>query len=143
MEKEQWLFKEALSFRCFFPHHLANARKEIVKFSIYGSRTYQDLLHLSNGERKTSQKGPQTLSQTFTQSAQPFAKMLLKGVLVEVPLVDIFRQKEAHRVYAITDDQSNTSIISPALPDWLSPFGLEWKYILSAFGCDKISHGEE
>ena len=57
MEKEQWLFKEALFFRCFYPHHLANARKENVKFSIYGSRTYQDLLHLSNVERKTSQIG--------------------------------------------------------------------------------------
>lgn len=39
MEKEKWLFKETLCFRCFFPHHLANARKENVKFSIYGSRT--------------------------------------------------------------------------------------------------------
>ena len=74
-------------FQCFLPQHLANARKEKVKFSICASRRHQDLLHLSSAERKTSSKrrrGPQTLSQTFTQSArQPFAKMFRKGILEE------------------------------------------------------------
>ena len=55
-------------------------------------------------------------------------------------LVDIYREdrpNEVHRVYAIVDDQSNTSIISTELADKLNAEGPEWKFYLSTCGGTK------
>ena len=135
------VFKETLCFHCFFPHHLANARKENVKFSICGSRRHQDLLHLSNEEREENSKKAEKATNT-----KPNVHAKCTALCKDAPegrscgkvlLVDILREEEVHRVYAITDDQSNASTISTKLPDWPNLIGLEWKYILSTYGCDK------
>lgn len=62
---------------------------------------------------------------------------------MEVLLLDIFREKEAHRVYAITDDQSNASIISTEIADGLNFFGPEWNKFSQPMDATRISNGEE
>lgn len=55
-------------------------------------------------------------------------------------LVDIFDKAKpdtTHRVYAIIDDQSNSSLISNKLADILGSRGLEEKYYLSTCGGDR------
>ena len=67
---------------------------------------------------------------------------------MEVLLVDILREKEAHRVNAITDDQSNTSIISNELPDWplglgLAPLAWSGNTFSQPLDATRKSNGEE
>ena len=135
------IMEERLCFRCFSPHHVASTCKENVKCSICGSRRHPDLLHLSTEEKKERAKEAETANEA-QENVNAKCTSICKGApgglsCSKIVLVDIYREdrpNEVHRIYAIVDDQSNTSIISTKLADKLNPEGPAWKYYLSTCG---------
>ena len=120
-EKERCLFEEGICLRCFSHHHLASVCKENVKGRICGSRKHTDLLYLSSEERKDKTRKVEKAANTEPNVNAKYTAICKDASggpsCGKIMLVDIFREEEVHRDYAILDDQSNALIISTELAD--------------------------
>ena len=88
-------------------------------------------------EEETANEGQENVYTKCTSTCKGAPSGLSCSKIV---LVDIYREDRpngVHRVHAIVDDKSNSSIISTELADKLNAEGPEWKYYLSTCGGEK------
>lgn len=145
-EKTQWIKQERLCFRCLLPKHVAKECRANVKCKKCGSDRHLVILHLDKKKEKTddsekkqsneSEKKEETDDGEEINSARTdIGCDAVGGVSCsKIVLLDIFhpsRPDNKVRVYALIDEQSNASMISPELIDKLGVVGSKEKYLLS------------
>ena len=126
-EKTQWIRQERLCFRCLLPNHIAKQCKTDIKCGACGSVRHPTLLHkvVKNAE---SDEVTTTQTRIGSNAGRNYS-------CSKIVLLNVFQQRDpltTKRVYAIIDEQSNASMISPEL---VNEFGINApheKYLLSA-----------
>lgn len=129
-EKTEWILKARLCFRCLEAKHIAKECKADIRCQKCRSDRHLALLH------KETDHGEEVKA-SCTSVCHGKGGLSCGKIL----LVDVFhesRPKELHRVYAIIDDQSNASLISPDLANQLKIEGPGEKYFLSTCSGTKV-----
>ena len=131
-EKTEWIKSAGLCFRCLAANHRAKECRADIKCSECGSDRHLALLHK---EREKSH------GEEIQSSCTAVCRDQQGGLSCsKIVLVDVFpdkRPEQVQRVYAIVDDQSNASMISPELADKLGVIGPKEKYFLSTCNSEK------
>ena len=138
-ERIDWMKREGLCFLCSVKGHLSKECKQQVQCSKCGSSRHKTILHR---ERKTPVDGEEITSKQTNIDGL----VMCGSSCSKIVLVDIFHPddiKNTIRTYTVIDEQSNASMISPALLERLGISGEREKYYLSTcsgsreakFGC--------
>ena len=128
-ERTEWLRAAGLCYRCLSKGHTARSCKESIECSICKDRRHPALLHRET-TRFPTQSGEAVDSKcTSTCNAMDGGVSCSKLLLVEVSSKE--KPHTVHRVYAIMDEQSNSSLISTELADELGASGPEERYFLT------------
>ena len=140
-ERTEWIGRVGLCFRCFREGHQAKKCKAKISCTVCGDDRHLALLHkekVSEGgkdEKNTQHKGEEDASKQITNTCTAVCGDDNGGVSCsKILLVDIVKPDERNvssRVYAIIDDQSNSSLISSELVDKLGADDPMEKYYLS------------
>ncbi|XP_078380254.1 uncharacterized protein LOC144663213 [Oculina patagonica] len=139
-EKTEWISNNRLCYRCFSRDHQAHACQSPVKCSACGDSRHPTLLHKERPQ--TTARGNETVETRCTAvcSASSGGTSCSKILLVDVFLKN--RPDFVRRVYAIIDEQSNSSLISSELAHELGVLGPQEKYYLSTCTSEKeIKYG--
>ena len=127
-ERTQWIMDARLCFRCFSNAHIASECNTPIQCTICGDKRHSALLH------KEKQPPPkpenEAVSAKCTALCEPTGGVSCSKTL----LVDVYSQRSPHltkRVYAIIDEQSNSSLVTSELADDLGAGGPLEKYFLS------------
>ena len=134
-EKTEWISNNRLCYRCFSRDHQAHSCKRQIKCGTCGDSRHPTLLHKESPQ--TTARGNEMVSTQCTAvcSASSGGTSCSKILLVDVFLKD--KPDFVRRVYAIIDEQSNSSLISSELADELGVLGLQEKYYLSTCTSEK------
>ena len=129
--KNDCILKAGLCFRCLSRGHRSTECTAVVKCAKCGDDRHPTILHREKTEttRKEHGEGVRATCTSVCQNPNSGGVSCSKIVLV-----DVFTEngtQEPYRVYAIIDDQSNASMISPNLADKLGATGPKLKYLLS------------
>ena len=134
-EKTKWIMKARLCFRCLGEGHRASSCKESVECTICKDHHHLALLHREN--QKKPDGGDKTVGVKCTSTCNvPEGGVSCSKLL----LVDVYSKQKpnkSHRIYAIIDEQSNSSLISSELADDLGAAGAEEKYYLTTCSGEK------
>ena len=140
-ERTEWIQRAGLCFRCFREGHQAKQCEAKVSCTVCGNDRHLALLHkekVSEGgkdEKNPQHEGEEDASKQITNTCTTLCGDNNGGVSCsKILLVDIVKPDEPNvssRVYAIIDDQSNSSLISSELADKLGADGPMEKYYLS------------
>ena len=132
-ERTQWLKKAGLCYRCLMQKHLAKEFKRKVKCTKCGSDRHLEMLHM---DRKKRQEEEEVSSANANVGRKTFGGVSCSKIV----LLNIFhpqRPDKIVKVYALIDEQSNASLISPKLVDELGITGTKEKYFLSTCSAKK------
>ena len=133
-EKTEWILQAGLCYRCLSEGHRARDCKQMIRCIICKDKRHNALLH------KDKQKKPEGGESVDTKCAS-LCGVSEGGIscskLVLVDVISRERPENICRVYAIIDDQSNTSLITSDLADELGPSGPEEKYHLTTCSGEK------
>ena len=127
-EKTDWVLRKKLCFRCLEPNHVANECKTTAKCSKCGSDRHPTLLHK---QREDAQLKSNCTSVCGTGGVS----------CSKIVLVDVYHQEhpqERHRVYAVMDDQSNASMVTPDLATKLKARDPPERYLLSTCNGERM-----
>ena len=113
-EKTKWILQAGLCYRCLSEGHRAKDRRQTIKCSISNDKRLNTLLHK---EKLKKPKGGESVDMKCTSLCGATEGALSCSKLVLVDVVSKERPKSICRVYAIIDDQSNTSLITSELAD--------------------------
>jgi hypothetical protein len=141
-ERTEWIQKAGLCFRCLKEGHQAKKCKAKISCSICGHDRHLALLHKEKVEKESKEEnkvnpadGEESASEQVTNKCTAVCGESNGGISCsKFLLVDIVKPdatNESCRVYAIIDDQSNSSLISSELADMLGAEGPKEKYYLS------------
>ena len=139
-EKNEWIWNNRLCFRCFSGDHQAHNCKQQIKCNTCGDNRHPTLLHKE--KPRTNARSNETVNAQCTAvcSTSSGGTSCSKVLLVDVFLKD--KSYLVRRVYAIIDEQSNSSLISSELLDELGVLGPQEKYYLSTCTSEKeIKYG--
>ena len=128
-EKTEWLRAAGLCYRCLSKGHTASSCKESIECSICKDKRHPALLHRQRGRPPTRNGEAVDSKCTSTCDAMEGGVSCSKLLLVDVSSKE--KPQAVHRVYAIMDEQSNSSLISIELADELGASGPEEKYFLT------------
>ena len=137
-ERTEWVKKAGLCFRCLAGKHRASQCRENVKCGKCESERHPTILHKDKVEKRELEEKNDGEEQvngdlqsrcTFVCQGRPGGLSCSKILLVNVYSKD--NPENTKRVYAIMDDQSNASMISPELADSLDINGPQEKYLLT------------
>lgn len=132
-EKTEWVKKAGLCFRCLVGKHRAKQCEKDVKCDKCKSSRHPTILHKEREEKSKEDDGGNNdnLQSQCTSVCQskPGGLSCSKILLVDVFLDN--RPDVKHCVYAIMDDQSNASMITPNLADQLNIESPREKYLLT------------
>ncbi|KAK3743580.1 hypothetical protein QZH41_001384 [Actinostola sp. cb2023] len=143
-DKTDWILKAGLCFLCLSHAHQAKDCTSRPSCDICGDTRYIALLHK---ERATQPPpGEANEAEEVNSKCTAVCRERKGGVSCsKIVLVDVSvkaRQNTSKRVYAIIDDQSNTSLISSELADALGADGPTEKYLLSTCSSsDQVKYG--
>ena len=137
-ERTQWIKDARLCFRCFSSTHIASRCNVPIKCTICGDRRHSALLHKERppahkSEPKSENEG---VNPKCTTLCGPSGGVSCSKTL----LVDVYSKSNPHlskRIYAIIDEQSNSSLVTSELADHLGARGLPEKYFLSTCSGEK------
>ena len=137
-EKTDWILRAGLCFRCLTSGHVAReCKKQDVKCSICGDERHITLLHKEK-QPSTEFCGDENevnTKCTSTCRVNEGGVSCSKIVLVDVYCTD--NPEIVRRVYAILDEQSNSSLISSELADDLGVNTPPERYFLSTCSGEK------
>ena len=129
--KTEYIMKAGLCFRCLSHGHRSNECPVTVKCAKCGDDRHPTVLHKEKPEEPRRKHGEEIQSVCTSLCSDSHSGGLSCSKIV---LVDVFsddQPQKFHRVYAILDDQSNASMISPRLVNKLGGSGPSLKYFLS------------
>ena len=136
-EKTEWIKGARLCFRCLFEGHQAANCKANVICSICGDDRHVALLHKAKGERtETQSSGEAEIQNRCTAICDSSGGLSCSKIV----LVDVYSREsptQIRRVYAIIDEQSNSSLISSELADDLGADGPPERYYLSTCSTER------
>ncbi|KAK3721599.1 hypothetical protein QZH41_000136 [Actinostola sp. cb2023] len=128
--KTDWIRKAGLCFRCLSSKHQAKECNTTVTCEKCNSDRHQTILHLEKRKKEIGDNGEEVrTSCTGITNTKCVSESCSKIVLV-----DVYAEKQpqlSHRVYAVLDEQSNASMISPDLADILGQTSPKENYLLS------------
>ncbi|CAB4009168.1 uncharacterized protein LOC110049208 [Paramuricea clavata] len=128
-EKTDWLRHAGRCFRCLQSKHLAKECKANIKCNKCGSKRHLDMLHMEKLKKKDNTEEDITPARTNVK-CKPISRVSCNKIV----LLEVYQQDEPDRfikVYALIDEQSNSSMISRKLADKLRIVGPKEKYFLS------------
>jgi hypothetical protein len=136
-EKMEWLKKAGLCFRCLEDKHLARNCKATIKCKKCDSDRNLVLLHRDKRENVDNKNDGEEVRATCTKLCDSNRGGLScsKIVLMDISLQD--KPDKIHRVYALVDEQSNASMITPDLANKLGINSKKEKYFLSTCSVSK------
>ena len=120
--------------RCFSPYHVASRCNTPVQCAICGDKCHSAVLHKE--KRLPSKPENETVNPKCTALCGPTGGVSCSKTL----LVDVYSRRNPHltkRVYAIVDEQSNSSLVTSELADDLGADGPLQKYFLSTCSGEK------
>ena len=129
--KNECILRAGLCFRCLSRGHRSSDCTAVVKCTKCGDDRHPTILHKDKTEATRREHGEELQTACTSVCQDPSSGGVSCSKIV---LVDIFSENQAQepcRVYAILDDQSNASMISPNLADKLGATGPNLKYFLS------------
>ena len=139
--KTEWIMRAGLCFKCLSSEHQSKDCNASVSCEKCGSSLHHTVLHLEKRRSVPEDKGEERRA-TCTAICHTRSGGLSCSKIV---LLDVFpegRPDLTHRVYAVIDDQSNASMISPSLADKLGANGPREKFLLSTCSAEKeIKYG--
>ena len=133
-ERTEWIKDTRLCFRCFSPNHVASRCNTPVQCAICGDKRHSAVLHKE--KRPPSKPENETVNPKCTVLCGPTGGVSCSKTL----LVDVYSRRNPHltkRVYAIIDEQSNSSLVTSELADDLRADGPLEKYFLSTCSGEK------
>ena len=142
-ERIDWLKQAGLCFLCSTKGHLSKECKQTVKCTKCGSSRHQTILHREkktpvDDEKKTPVDGEEKTpvdGEEITSKQTNIGESVVGGPSCsKILLLDIYHPKHAQnvvRTFAVIDEQSNASMVSPALLEKLGMSGKKEKYYLS------------
>ena len=125
-ERTQWIMNARLCLRCLSNAHIASECDTPIQCTICGDKRHSALLH--KDRRPTPRPENGAVNPKCTTLCEPTGLSCSKTLLV-----DIFNKRTPHitkRIYAIVDEQSNSSLITSELADDLGASGPLEKYFL-------------
>ena len=128
-EKTEWLLAAGLCYRCLSKRHTASDCKENIECTICKDKRHPALLHRERTRPPTRSGEPVDSKCTMACNAMEGGTSCSKMLLVIVYSKE--RPHAVRRVYAIVDEQSNSSLISTELADELGANGPEERYFLT------------
>ncbi len=129
-ERTEWIQKSGHCFRCLSDKYIAKECKTAIKCKKCGSGRHIELLHLERRKEKEESDGEEIKSScTLLCNDKSGGLSCNKIVLLDISLLT--KPDQVRRIYAILDEQSNASMISPALADMLEIDGEKEKHLLS------------
>ena len=120
--------------RHFSPNHVASRCNTPVQCAICGDKRHSAVLHKE--KRPPSKPENETVNPKCTVLCGPTGGVSCSKTL----LVDVYSRRNPHltkRVYAIVDEQSNSSLVTSELADDLGADGPLQKYFLSTCSGEK------
>ena len=129
--KNDCILRAGLCFRCLQRGHRSTECTAVVKCAKCGDERHPTILHRERAETTRKEHGEEIRTNCTSVCQNPNSAGVSCSKIV---LVDVFTEngtQEPYRVYAIIDDQSNASMISPNLADKLGATGPKLKYLLS------------
>ncbi len=136
-ERSDWTKKNGLCFRCFSKDHIAKNCKVPVKCKKCDSVRHLTLFHFEQ-QKKPEKEDPEP---KVTSSCTDLCSGTQDLSCSKIILVDVFLERQPNKVqqvYAIIDEQSNASMVTPALADLLGCHGPKEKYLLSTCSDNKV-----
>ena len=133
-ERTQWIKDARLCFRCFSPTHIASRCNVPLRCTICGDRRHSALLHRERQPPPKSEN--EGVNPKCTTLCGPSGGVSCSKTL----LVDVYSKRNPHlskRIYAIIDEQSNSSLVTSELADHLGARGPSEKYFLSTCSGEK------
>ena len=133
-QRTEWIKDARLCFRCFSPNHVASRCNTPVQCAICGDKRHSAVLHKE--KRPPSKPENETVNPKCTVLCGPTGGVSCSKTL----LVDVYSRRNPHltkRVYAIVDEQSNSSLVTSELADDLGADGPVEKYFLSTCSGEK------
>lgn len=137
-ERTTWIKTAGLCFRCLTAKHRASQCKANVRCDKCKSTRHPTILHkdkTAKDDKDMATKDDNVDGEEVQSRCTSVCEGKSGGVSCsKIVLVDIFlesKPESVHRVYAIMDDQSNTSMVSPNLADRLKVDGPRENYLLS------------
>ena len=134
--KTEWIMRAGLCFKCLSSEHQSKDCNASVSCEKCRSSLHHTVLHLEK-RRSVPEDNGEELRATCTAICHTRSGGLSCSKIV---LLDVFPEKRpdlTHRVYAVIDDQSNASMISPSLADKLGANGPREKFLLSTCSAEK------
>ena len=136
-ERTRWIKDARLCFRCFAPSHVASRCKEPIECATCGDKRHNALLHK---ERPPIPKENGTSEETVNSKCTAMCDPTGGASCSKILLIDVQSKRNpdlARRIYAIVDEQSNSSLISSELADDLGADGPSETYYLSTCSNEK------
>ena len=130
-EKNDCILRAGLCFHCLSRGHRWTEYTAVVKCAKCGDDRHPTILHTERAETTKKEHGEVVRAACTSVCQNPNSAGVSCSKIV---LVDAFTEngtQEPYRVYAIIDDQSDASMISPNLADKLGATGPKLKYLLS------------
>ncbi|KAK3738003.1 hypothetical protein QZH41_009630 [Actinostola sp. cb2023] len=126
--------KRGLCFRCLSSKHQAKECNITVTCEKCNNDRHQTILHLEKRKKEIGDNGEEVrTSCTGITNTECVSESCSKIVLV-----DVYAEKQpqlSHRVYAVLDEQSNASMISPDLADILGQTSPKENYLIHLQRC--------
>ena len=126
-EKTDWIRETGLCFRCFSDAHRAKNCTKRIKCETCGDTRHVSMLHKDRNQSEITRE----VTPKCTAVCDPANGGVSCGKVVLVDLFHNKRPEKLFRVYAIVDEQSNSSMISTELADKIGARGPAEKYFLS------------
>ncbi|XP_048576716.1 uncharacterized protein LOC116603307 [Nematostella vectensis] len=129
-ERKKWLTDATLCYRCLDPSHFARDCRAPIQCATCGDLRHNTVLHRDPPPPKDNPDPEKPVTAKCTALCDPVGgTSCSKMVLVDV--YSIHKPSTAQRIYAIIDEQSNTSLITSKLADDLGADGPREVYNLS------------
>ena len=139
-EKTDWILKAGLCYRCLSEGHRASDCRKKIQCSICKDDRHIALLHKERPRRFAA--STEIVDTKCTLACKPIEGGLSCSKLLLVDVKNKEKPDTLHRIYAIVDEQSNSSLISSELADELGAVGPEEKYLLTTCSGEKeIKYG--
>ena len=129
--KNECILRVGLCFPCLSQGHRSGECSAVIKCAKCGDHRLPTILHKEKPEPARRENGEELQTACTSVCNNPSSGGVSCSKIV---LVDVLKEngaKESCRIYAILDDQSNASLISPNLANKLGATGPDLKYSLS------------